>query len=297
VSDSDAVDVPADERDTVTPNLVVTPGTPTATQVPFTVSASNPATGATITPITVELIGTTSASGGNPPGVYSVASGSVIFMDRPAFSTTSVAAIRVTASVAGGGSVTIQRTVPNQVKDAFGPSLQLNLTIGPTSCSIAYTVIGTLEVSIDGGTWATAGASPITGITRDSSPHTYDFRAFADGRYAPGSVAIPAITAAVSPFGGLALGNPNYTFDTVRLDWSWTGDSGAGFDVYFSEHGSAFDLDHHVAPGTVSTTLVSSENLTATGTSLPMKAYLVAIVGDNVVATSASASFTATYTP
>jgi hypothetical protein len=274
----------------------VTPGTPTATQVPFTVSATNPATGATITPITVELIGTTSAGGANSPGVYSVASGSVIFMDRPAFSTTSVGSIRVTATVPGGGSDTIQRTVPNQVKDAFGPSLQLNLTIGPTSCSIAYVVIGTLEVSIDAGPWATAGASPITGITRDSSPHTYDFRAFADNRYAPGSIAIPAITAPVSPFTGVSLGSPNYTFDTVTASWTWTGDSSAAFEVWFSENNAAFEYQFTTSSGATSAVINSNFNLTPTGTSLPMRVYLIAVVGSNALAQSSQTSFTATRT-
>jgi hypothetical protein len=241
VSDSDAVDVPAIEQNTVTPVLALTPIAQGTGSQSFTVTASNP-TGGTAPTIVAETADTSFDyyRGGvyqntlGPGVAQPLLTGDELVVFRPAFDTSLQASVTVTASIAGSGTAERSATIQNQVKAAFGPSLQLNLTIGPTSCSIAYVVIGTLEVSIDGGTWTTAAASPITGITRDSSPHTYDFRAFADSRYAPGTVAIPALDVVSNRFGTLSI-TGNDSTNQITLTWTFSGESGVTFRVLSAE--------------------------------------------------------------
>jgi hypothetical protein len=290
------------DADTVTPDLTVTPGTPTATLAEFTAVASNPG-GTTGPSVFARLSGTTGSSdfGAMADGVEQAWTTSNFgsthaAINRPPFGTVSQASITFRAVLPGGGQAVIQRSIANQVKTSFGPSLELTPTVFPTYVSIAYTAVGTVEYSIDGGAYAAAPASPFNSIARDSLPHTYAFRATLDGQVVPGSVAIPAITAPVSPFTGVSLGSPNYSADTVTASWTWVGDPSAAFEVWFSENNSAFDYQFTTASGATSAVLSSAWNLTPTGTALPQKVFLVAVVGDNAVAQSSQRSFTATRT-
>jgi hypothetical protein len=225
------------DADTVTPVLTVVQSNPTATTVDFLGSAVNPSTGAGITPLTVELIGCSCGALGGP-GVYSVSGGVTLTIIRPAFNITTQASIRYTVAVAGGGTATYQRTILNQVKDSFGPSLELTPTVFPTYVSIAYTAVGTVEYSIDGGAYAAAPASPFNSIARDTVDHTYAFRVTLDGQTVPGSVAIPAV-----PSGpGHGLFDPTmpsqalYSDATNEIDFSWTWlGSAVWFQVYVKE--------------------------------------------------------------
>jgi hypothetical protein len=159
----------------------------------------------------------------------------VITVNRPAFGTTTQASITVTASLSGGGSETIQRTILNQVKTSFGPSLQVTASVGSSSVTISYSATGTVELSIDGGAWSAAPASPII-VTRDGSDHSYDFRATLDGQTTPGHADVPS-TASVSAqttavVDRLYVSATNYTTNVVTVSFAYTGSLGGGtFEV------------------------------------------------------------------
>jgi hypothetical protein len=82
----------------------------------------------------------------------------------------------------------------------------------------------------------------------------------------------------------------------VTASWTWTGDSSAAFEVWFSENNAAFEYQFTTSSGATSAVINSNFNLTPTGTSLPMRVYLIAVVGSNALAQSSQTSFTATRT-
>ncbi len=203
-----------------TPDLTVTPGTQTATTQPFTVTASNPATGGGTPVITVTLHGTTGT--GSSVGAIAadtpktVPSGEVVTVNRAAFNSVPASAT-FKAALTGGGSETIQRTILNQDKTAFGPNLTVTVTPGASSYSIAWSGDGVL-VSIDGGTAGAPSASPIT-VARNApggADRVYAFTGLKDSQTVSNVVTIPAQSGSTAPSASLvpSLTN-NQTDDTV----------------------------------------------------------------------------------
>jgi hypothetical protein len=240
VSDSDAVDIPAVDRDTVTPIIVALQDNPTSTTVDFIVSGVNP-TGGTAPTLTGLLLGTDGVNASVPVNVFdgvafSINQGQTVRVNRAAFGTTAQVTATFTATL-GTASAKVVRTILNLVKTTFGPSLTLTPSIGTTTASIAYTgTFDTLEMQIDTGSWTTAGASPITGITLDSSPHSYNFRATKDGQTVPGNVAIPALAVNggyQNRFGGVGLSGNDST-NQLTVVWSFSGDPSSTFRVLSS---------------------------------------------------------------
>jgi hypothetical protein len=298
VPDSDSVDVPAVQEDTVTPVLSVVPGTPTATQIPYTVSAINPKTGTALSTLTVELINTTSAGGGNPPGVYTVANGSVIVMDRPPFDTVTQAAIRVTASIAGGGSATLALPIANQVKTLFGPSLTVTPTESATSTSVAYTSDGTLSLTID-GVPSSVPASPFT-VTRPNAGALalmYAFSCVKDGETIGIVVAVnPKATAgASSAWSGISLvpdTNAQYTgigTSNLRAVWTYSSaPSGTTYDIRVEEETTVNNFVGELIQGVTSPYVWTGSNIykSTGGSTKRVRLTVFAINGGGVIATS-----------
>lgn len=201
------------DTNTVTPDLVVTAAVPAATTQDWTYSASNPSGGAAPT-VTVRLRGTTgthSIIGALADGTEYTISGGTTTVNRPAFGTTTNASIEFKAIIAGGGVERIQRTVLNQVKTSFGPSLVVTPTPSSGSYSLAYSgTWDTLLLSIDGGTYSAPAASPIV-VTRTSSDHVYSFKATRDGTDVVQSITVPALASSAPT--GMTAGS--VTLDTA----------------------------------------------------------------------------------
>lgn len=183
------------DTDTVSPDLTVTPGTQTGTAQSFTVAAVNPKVGGPAPVITMVLVNTT-AVGFTGPGPHAVASGSTVTINRPAFAA-NPATVTFRATIAGGGAETIQRTILNQDKTSFGPSLTVTSTPGEATYSIEYTGTGviTYNDSSLGTAFAAAPASPIV-VSRNAAggiDKVVTLRAVLDGQEVTNSVTIPAI--------------------------------------------------------------------------------------------------------
>ena len=75
------------------------------------------------------------------------------------------------------------------------PTLQCTLTLTPTTGEIAYVAVGAVEVSIDGGAWTAAGASPIivARSTAGGSLKAVTVRAVLDGRIVSDTLPVPPI--------------------------------------------------------------------------------------------------------
>lgn len=194
------VTIPAIDQDTntVTPDLVVVPSAPAATTQTFTTTTSNPS-GGTAPTLQVRVRGTTATLVSFGPladgTLYTITSGDVVIVDRPAFGTTAQASVEFTSTIAGGGVERIQRSIMNQVKTTFGPNLDVRATPSSGSYSLAYTGSGTVQLSIDGGAYSAAAASPIT-VTRPAAgaaSRSYAFQATADGETITNTVTIPAV--------------------------------------------------------------------------------------------------------
>jgi hypothetical protein len=192
---TNAVTVLPIDQDVVTPDLDVVPSTPTTTTQNFTATTTNPGAGGAPV-LTVTLRGTTgTGSGGvgaianNTPTV--IPSGTVVTVNRQPFDTVTQPSIEFKATITGGGTERIQRTVLNQVKDQFGPDLIVTATPSTTSYSIAWSGSGVL-LSIDGGAFGTPPASPIT-VSRNTfggAVKSYVFKGTQDGRSVTIAIAV-----------------------------------------------------------------------------------------------------------
>jgi hypothetical protein len=242
----------------------------------YYVTAANP-TGGVAPTITVETHGTSWEFGGIPGGVphaagtpVAVVNGASVGVYRPAFDTTAQAMVTFRATLPGGGSATIQRTVQNQVKTSFGPSAEVTATPGPTHYSIAYVVHrGTMLLSINGGTPAAPPASPIS-VPRTTADQTYTFLCTADGVTTPYPVSIPVLAGSGAPAA------PRVEVDSLcdasaSADWfapTWTAydlPSGLVFDLSWTFNANTpGGMESGSASGTTSGTQQSQQ---ITGTS------------------------------
>ncbi len=188
------ITVPPIGADTTTPDLELVPGTVTPTLVPFTITGSNPSGGAapelTATPFNCTM----TISGVAYTSETTIGSGTIIVVDRPAFSSNQ-ATLTGKASISGGGLETISRTILNQDKVSFGPSLIVTPTPGNPNYSLAWSGSGTITVSIDGAGYGAPAATPIS-VARGAEGTdgvVYSFHAVLDGQTIENSVTIPPI--------------------------------------------------------------------------------------------------------
>lgn len=188
------------------PDLSVVPSTPATLTQAYTVTCLNPRAGGatpTITVFSVGASGTVALFGGGTATVtdgaspITVPSGSVVTMTRPAFMTPAGNVI-FRGIISGGGLAEIQRTVVS--RQAIGP----NLTVTPTPYTSTYSVAWTgdgVTLSIDGGAYATPGASPII-VNRSAvngPDKVYTFKGTLDGQTVTNTVTIPAVGAPETP--------------------------------------------------------------------------------------------------
>ncbi|MGE0347331.1 MAG: hypothetical protein AB7N73_14535 [Gemmatimonadales bacterium] len=181
---TNGVTIPPLDADTVTPDLVVVPQTPSATTQVFNVQATNPKPGGSPPNIVVTIYGSTGSAniaGAISAGVgKAIASGETVTVNRPANGALP-ATVVFEATIAGGGKEMIHRTV---VPQGYGPSLTVSPTEGPTSVSIAWDAVGTVDYRIDGGSWTTPPASPFA-VSRNAAggaAKTVEIRATLDGQ-------------------------------------------------------------------------------------------------------------------
>jgi hypothetical protein len=234
---TDSVTIPAIDQDTntVTPDLAVTPSSPTATTQAFTPTASNPS-GGTAPSLFVTLRGTTGSgatSGALADGVeHTLVSGEVVTVNRPAFGTSAQASVSFRATIGSNGTETVQRTILNQVRVDFGPSLVVTPTPSGASYSIAYSgTYDTLLLSIDGGTYSAPAASPII-VSRGAADKTYTFKATRDSLDVTVPVTIPAALPPTAVIDTIYQSAVNYTTNEITIGWTFTGTLGSGaFDL------------------------------------------------------------------
>jgi hypothetical protein len=231
----DSITIPPLSASTTTPDLSVTVGTPAATTQPYTVSATNPNGGSTptitVTPVNCDMV----ISGVTYSTAQTVASGTVVTVNRPSSTNANQAHVKFRASIAGGGAEEIIRTVPYQIN--LGPTLIVNSTPGPTDYTIDWSGTGTVTYSIDGASFVTPPASPIT-VARDTTDHSYVFKASKDGQDIVAQVSIPRIplgSSGITSISTSAQFSPCDGGGQVDVDWSWIGlPAGTTFDIYVS---------------------------------------------------------------
>lgn len=206
------------------PNLTVTPGTPSggyapATHAKFTPVAADP--NAIAVPVVRLLLHGTTAigtvTGPIPDNTTMVlTSGEDIEILRPPYGSAPATAI-FTATLANGVVVTVQRTVSAQDK-AAAPSMIITTTPGDSSYSIAYSgVVGTLTVSTDGGSYSSPVSSPIV-VTRTTSDHTRTFQCVgADGTVMTQTVTIPSLIPPPTPTVSVNWLSTNTGTDTMQF--------------------------------------------------------------------------------
>lgn len=181
---TNTVTIPPIDADTVTPDITVIPATPGPTSQDFQVLASNPKPGGAAPTINVTPRGTSASVPGLgtiPDGdTAAISSGDVVTVLRPA-NGSPPGSVDFVASLPSGGSERVQRTV---VPQGFGPSIEVSPTEFPTSVSIDWDAIGTVDYRIDTGSWTTPPASPFT-VSRNTAggdAKTVELRATLDGQ-------------------------------------------------------------------------------------------------------------------
>ena len=268
----DAIDPNAPPLDLSSPDLVVTPSSPTATQQQFSYSATDP-TGGPAPTITVESIGTTMNGGTLGPGIeYSGPNPSTVTADRPPFGTTAQAAIIFRATGREGVVETIQRSIPNQVKTVFGPSLDVKANTTSTTTTITYVASGgTVELSIDGGAYSAAPASPIA-VTRDANEHDYAFRITdtSSGQTIPAGVKVPALppssAAQLVQMNSCSFLVNSYTTDDFSVSWTDDGTIGSGhYEIWLGIDADAPYLADTQAAGSTTKVVSSGVDLVSVG--------------------------------
>jgi len=130
-----------------------------------------------------------------------------------------------------------------------GVSLVAMVQFSSTEAIITWGGVN-VTLSIDGGTFATPPSDddPVQAgnqltIALDANPHTYVFQSTVNGQTSTAPVHVPALGSIGSiggAFSSLTNAVVDYTANTVRFGWSWSGDSSASFNVYVSEGGAPY---------------------------------------------------------
>lgn len=166
--------------------------------------------------------------------------GSPIYVKLPAFNIWGAALQSV-------GSVSSHTFTPTEVfsPPGVGPTLVVTPTPGATSWNIAWMGTGTVLLSIDGGTPATPGASPIT-VNLTFVAQSYTFTAEQNGQTITSQVDIPPVVTALSDILVTRLDG-----STFRVEWTAQGAPG----------GSSYTIDWEItADGSGSGSLNGATN-------------------------------------
>jgi hypothetical protein len=256
ISDSDAVDVPAQERDTVGLSVRARVTATTSTAVTVRVAVADPypqgAASATIAYQDLGSGGVSPSSGGTvtPAATLTEAAGTYIdyTITRPAAGS-GTARVTFTATAGGRVSDVDAVDVPAQETNYTLPTLDLAPTISSTQYSIAFTSTGTVTYKIDAGSFG-AATSPVV-VTRGAADQVVTFKAVLNGQTVYGFVTVNATAPAPTPtFSGVSLApdtNAQYTgAGTTNLKAQWTvtnAPSGATYDITVEEQLTATTFD------------------------------------------------------
>lgn len=286
VTDSDAVDIPAVERDTVALACrvtTVTTATP-ATTVIVRVAVADPypqgANSATISYAITGLATPTQTDGSplpNPIQVTPAATltgGAGTFYDflvtRPA-ATAAPGRITFTATATGRTAATGGATIPAQ--DIIGPSLKIVTTPGTSSYSLLITWDGTIVYNLDGVSQSVSGwTSPRTEtITRGDIGANTKVAAFAvtkDTSTISESINVPPkdVTSATITIGTQTADD---TTETYEFDWTTSGfPTGTTYDLNYRTVTTGGDVEEGYFTGLTATNqnVVSGFNIGANPT-------------------------------
>jgi len=174
-----------------------------------------------------------------------------------------------TATLAGRTEVYDAVDVPAQEATALtGPSLELLVTPGSTSYSIAYVKTGTLETSLDGASFAAAAASPIV-VSRDAvggDDQVLTFRCTQNSQTVGDVVVVPVQS---TPTGGTvppsidAFYSPSVDTTNDEVDLEWAASNEPASETY--------DIAWRLQVTDPSTgTVTDEETGTATGVTSPL---------------------------
>lgn len=173
-SDSDAVEVPAQERDTVELLCRAKVQSTSATQVVARVAVADYVSGGSgdVT-LTYTATGCTIASPASPQTIVSAnvtadidTTGTVdVTINRAAFE---AGMGRVTFTATRTGRVPSTDSLDVQSQDGPGPVMDVVGAPGTTEFTITYTATGTLTYSVDGGAYGAVPASPFT-VSRNAA--------------------------------------------------------------------------------------------------------------------------------
>lgn len=245
------------DTDTVTPVLTVIPSAPTDTTQRFDISASNPKVGGPAPTLAVTLEGCTATIDGVAKAVGTTTAlnpaGSIVIVDRQPFDTETQAAITINAAIAGGGSTVVQRTILNQVKVVFGPSLEVEtIATSDTDWTFGWTFTGTtLTLTVNGVATAVPGTNPYTATrpAADANADEYRFTGAADGQIVQAVVLVlPQKPPVISTVIGLAEFSP----DTLTVTWNESNmPVGATFNVSYTIDGGTGGSASNVTSGHV----------------------------------------------
>jgi hypothetical protein len=184
---TDAVDVLPIDADTATPNLSVTPGTPTATTQPYTVTFSNPKSGGSAPTGSVTCTGCTMTIGGTTyvdGTTQAITTGAVVTANRPIGATATQSKLKVDAAISGGGSESIVLEVTPQ--------------------TVVATPTGTVSVDSNGVySWTSEGASNATQARWSASTSAFPVDATV---VTSGTLLTGARTFSVTSAGSLSFG-------------------------------------------------------------------------------------------
>ncbi len=292
VSDSDAVDIPAVERDTVALVMRARVTASTSTTQTIRVAVADPypqgAASATITYSEVGGTGTacSPASGGTVTPAATITEGAGTYIDytvtRPNFQTGS-RRVTFTATAADRTSAFDAIDVPAVETDFTMPTLDLSPTVSAGSVSIAFTSTGTVEFKIDDGAYGAASSPEV--ITRTAEAQVVTFKAVLGTQTVYGSITVPAALGTTSTgfFTSVSQAILSHAADTVTLSWSWVGDP-AYFRVFVKDGAVAWDYVGDTIVGASSYVFTSSYDLTLNVTpTVDIEFYVRAVTPEEFV--------------
>lgn len=254
VPDSDAIDVPAQERDTVPLLLRANIQGSNESQVTVRVAVADPfPQGANTVSIAYIANGTGSVNLSSPQSGFTPTSnidttGYVEFIvQRPS---SGGGAGRITFTASSNGRISATDAVDIPAVDRAVPTLEVKTTPGTSDYNITWSGTGTVEVSIDGATYAAPAASPIT-VTRNAPggvAKIYSFRCTNGGQVVSNTVSVPPKepAAATAPsIGTLTTSATDYPGDGGgSTTVSWTASNMPG--------GVTYDLHYKITSGNTS---------------------------------------------
>jgi hypothetical protein len=284
-SDSDAIDVPSQERDTVGLSCRILRVSETATQIVVNLEVISPNAGATVT-VAYDNGGltVTPASGGTLTSTTTFGTTAHIqyTITKPAFGAGG-RRVTFTASATGFVDTTDAVDVSEQSTDFTIPTLNLSPTISDTQYSIAFASTGTVQYKIDAGSFGSATSPQV--ISRTTAAQAVTFSAVLNGQ----TVYVSITVSALGPGTFSSCTNVLYSAATDQVDftWTWSGPS-ATFNVWVNDYARGFvQVTSGISASTYRYT--AQENLLSSGAPTgSIGFYVQGIVGSTVNATSST---------